>query len=65
MWPEEWAQNNDNNPAFLVSVDGVHCRIFEHKHPTLSKNRKHHSHKFHKPAVGYEIGLSIFHNCLV
>jgi hypothetical protein len=64
-WPEEWAQNNDNNPVFLVSVDGFHCCIFEPKHPTLPKNHKCHSHKFHKPAVGCKIGLLIFHSCLV
>jgi DDE superfamily endonuclease len=45
---------------FVMSVDGTHCRTFEPKHPTKSKNPQYYSHKFHQAAVNYEIGLSIF-----
>lgn len=41
-------------------MDGVHCRINEPKHPTLSKNPGFYSHKFHSAAVDYEIAISIF-----
>lgn len=43
-----------------MSVDGTHCRVFEPKHPTKSKNPEYYSHKFHQAGVNYEIGLSLF-----
>jgi len=46
-------------------VDGVHCQINEPQHPTLSKNPKYYSHKFHQAGLNYELGLSIFENKLV
>jgi len=45
-----------------MSVDGTHCRIFEPKHPTKSKNPQYYSHKFRQAGVNYEIGLSLFTN---
>jgi DDE superfamily endonuclease len=59
----EWGVND--LPAFVLSVDGTHCRIFEPKHPTKSRNPEYFSHKFHQAAVNYEIGLSIFTSELV
>lgn len=32
VWPQNWSTN------FIISVDGVHCRIPEPKHPFLSKD---------------------------
>ena len=51
IWPERWTPGNqcvddDANPVFIITVDGVHCRIHEPKHPTLSKNPQFYSHKF-------------------
>jgi hypothetical protein len=36
VWPENWEHGNadgDNVPIFLVSIDGVNCRIQEPTHP--------------------------------
>jgi hypothetical protein len=61
VWPERWnGDAEDVHEIFLISVDGVHCRINEPKHPTLSKNPGWYSHKFHSAAVDYEIAISIF-----
>jgi hypothetical protein len=68
VWPETWTNdhaNNDTLPSFLYSVDGVHCRINEAKHPTHAKNAKLFSHKFNQAGVGYELAISVFHNSLV
>jgi hypothetical protein len=46
-------------------VDGVHCKVFEPKHPTLSKNKEYYSHKFNSSAVDYELGISVFDHRLV
>jgi hypothetical protein len=43
--------------TFVVSVDGVHCRINE---PRKQPSATWYSHKFHSPALAYEIGLSIY-----
>jgi hypothetical protein len=46
-------------------VDGVHCRINEPKHPTMSKNPAYYSHKFESAGLNYELGISVFENKLV
>jgi hypothetical protein len=52
----------DNDEVFIISVDGVHCRIQEvRKDP----GAKWYSHKFHAAAVGYELGIAIRSNRLV
>ena len=35
VWPDHWAPGSPYIPVFLLSVDGVHCRIQEPKHPTV------------------------------
>ena len=40
-------------------MDCTHCRIEE---PRSEPNKKWYSHKLHKPALSYEIALSIFKN---
>jgi hypothetical protein len=70
VWPERWTPGNqsvddDDNPTSIITVDGVHCRVNEPKHPTLSKNPQYYSHKFNQAGVDYELGLSVFENCLV
>lgn len=67
-WPDVW--NPDRNPdlpqsTFIISVDGVHCPIWEPQHPTLSKNTKFYSHKFKGPALDYEIRISLYENKVV
>ena len=67
VWPENWTEDNldDTTPIFLVSVDGVHCRVQEPIHPTLAKDPSWYSHKFNQPGVTYELGVSTCENRLV
>ena len=63
VFPEEWS--NDDTPIFLYSVDGIHCRIYEPKHATESKNPKFYSHKFKQAALNYELALDLWESRLV
>lgn len=60
-WPGDWTAAGDI-PVFLVSVDGVHCRIYEPQHGEWSKNPAYYSHKFQQSGVAYEVALSVFQN---
>jgi hypothetical protein len=60
VWPTHWGDDD-----FIISVDGVHCRINEPKDPTMSKNPKYYSHKFKQAALTYELGISLSENKLV
>lgn len=50
----------DIKDTFILSVDGVHCRINEPMHPKYRKNPKQYSHKFRSAGYVYEVCLSIF-----
>ena len=52
-------------PVFLLSVDGVHCRVYEPKHPTKSKDKSYFSHKFNQSGLNYELGISVYDNALI
>jgi hypothetical protein len=52
-------------PVFLITVDGVHCRVSEPKHPKQSKYPRFYSHKFNQAGVDYELGILVYHNALV
>jgi hypothetical protein len=65
VWPEEWDDPDDDVPIFLVSVDGVHCRFNEPKHPTKMKNKTFYSHKFDEAGLAYELACSVFGDNLV
>jgi DDE superfamily endonuclease len=41
--------------TFILSVDGVHCRINEPNDPKFRKNPKHYSHKFRQAGYCYEV----------
>jgi hypothetical protein len=67
-WPDEWTRNGAEAadiPTFLVTVDGVHCRIYEPQEGEWSKNPKYYSHKFKQAGLSYEIALSVFTNRVV
>jgi len=53
VWPQHWSTN------FIISVDGVHCKIPEPKHPTLSKDPSFYSHKSNSAGLNYELALSL------
>lgn len=63
-WPDDWQAAGDI-PVFLVSVDGIHCRIFEPTHGAWSKNPTYYSHKFKQSGLAYEVALSVFQNKVV
>jgi DDE superfamily endonuclease len=61
VWPHGTAGDPGtlNTPHFIATVDGIHCRINEPRHPELSKNPKFYSHKFHQAALDYELAVSV------
>ena len=60
VWPED-----NSNEIFICSVDGTHCLIEEPRDKAKSKDPAFYSHKFHKAALNYELGVSVFKNQLV
>jgi hypothetical protein len=48
--------------TFVASVDGVHFRIYE---PRTAPSATWYSHKYHKPALAYEIAVSIWDDNLI
>ena len=51
-----------DDPIFIISVDGVHCKTYEaRKNPTA----KVYSHKTHGPGLAYELGIAVFESRLV
>jgi DDE superfamily endonuclease len=63
VWPDAATHTaigaNNNTPHFIATVDGIHCRINEPRHPVYSKNPKFYSHKFHEAALNYELAVSV------
>lgn len=60
-----WLFDGDNTEfedTFVVSVDGVHFRIWE---PRKFPSTKWYSPKYKKPGLAYEIALSLHHNKVV
>ena len=56
-WPESWG--TENSEIFLITVDGVHCRVRERNHPTLYRDTSIYSHKFKQAGLDYELAISI------
>jgi hypothetical protein len=52
----------DDGEIFIVSVDGVHCRIQE---PRTDPGKKWYDHKSNSAGVAYELAISIRRNQLV
>ena len=63
-FPDSWSnpdkEDDDEEPIFVITVDGVHCPTEEPTHANFSNNKKFYSHKFHTAALDYELGTSIF-----
>ena len=60
----EWIfnENSSHEEFFILSVDGVHCRIYE---PRTQPSSGWYSKKFNKAGLTYEIGVAIYHNKIV
>ncbi len=63
IWPDYWGHPDSEfgtKTIFIVSVDGVHCRIQEPTHEDFSENTIYYSHKFKTAALDYEVAISIY-----
>lgn len=63
VWPRHWnprATDGEEETTFIITVDGIHCRIQEPMHGRYSKNPKFYSHKFKQAGLAYEVAVSIF-----
>jgi hypothetical protein len=60
----QWIFDDDNNhdEFFILSVDGVHCRIYE---PRTQPSAGWYSKKFAGPGLTYELGVAIHHDKIV
>ena len=54
--------NIKNNEYFIVSVDGVHCRIYE---PRTQPSSGWYSKKSNGAGLSYELGVAVHHNKIV
>ena len=60
------ALDDPNEPAFIVSVDGVHCRTDERRdHPLFPMNRARYSQKYKHAGLTYEIGVAVYEQKIV
>jgi hypothetical protein len=50
--------NEELGEYFFLSVDGVHCRVYE---PRFMPSSGWYSPKYNKAGLAYEIGVSIYH----
>ena len=59
-----WIFDEDSNldEKFILTVDGVHCRIWE---PRRQPSAGWYSKKFNKAGLAYEVGVAIHHNQIV
>ena len=57
--------DDPNTEVFVVSVDGVDCKMWERKHATMPVDTEFFSRKFNHGAVKYELGISVFRPKLV
>jgi hypothetical protein len=69
VWPESWNDghqllHDNDTPIFIISVDGMHCRVNEPIHPTLLKNPKYYLHKHKQAALMYELAILLYKNKL-
>jgi len=60
-----WPVNNVGSNVWTVSVDGTQGRAYERIHPTMSKDPKMFSHKFHGAGYNYELGIALHESKLV
>lgn len=62
-FPDRWNNKETGDtrePIFIITVDGVHCPILEPTLRNFEENKPFFSHKFHRAALDYELGISIF-----
>ena len=53
-----WPANFDE--IYIASIDGTHAQTNEPRDPTMRKNPKNYSHKFHMPGRNFEIVLCLW-----
>ena len=57
-----WDSESSNALVFVVSVDGVHCKINE---PRKEPSAKWYSHKHAQAGLVYELGVAVFESKIV
>lgn len=62
-WPRRF--DDPDTERFIITVDGVDCKIWEPKRPTLPVDKSYYSHKFRKAGLRYELGISVHGSKLV
>ena len=45
--------------SFILSVDGLHCKVFE---PRYMPSSGWYSHKLNSAGLAYELGVAVYHN---
>ena len=65
FWPPQWTNDPDGSPTFLLTVDGIHCKISEPRQGEKEFVTRLYSHKFHSAGLNYEVGISVFTNQVV
>jgi hypothetical protein len=57
-----WTEFSENDEIFIITVDGIDCRIRE---PRKIPSTQWYSHKFDGPGLTYELGIAIHQQKLV
>ena len=60
-----WSEEKFGDNIYAITVDGMHCWIQEPQHPTWSQDSRFFPHKYGKPGISYELGISISESKLV
>lgn len=59
-WPDDWNDDYaDHHEIFIVTVDGVHCRIQEREHEIHYRDPHIFSHKFNAAGFDYQLAIAI------
>ena len=57
-----WTDFSENDEIFIITVDGIDCRIQE---PRTILSTQWYLHKFGGPGLTYKLGIAIHHQKLV
>lgn len=63
VWLTHWGNKksgSNDEPIFIITIDGMHCPILQPTHSSFSENTKFYSHKFKSAGLDYEVVISIF-----
>ena len=61
-WIFDNVDDDEHPEMFIISVDGIHCQVWE---PRIEPSSGWYSKKYNKAGLCYELGLAIYSNQLV